>query len=190
MNLDIDRCISELNHTISVARYNYEIWHIYTSEDTRPAYVKTMNRYSLFFQTSLHAHFVASLVALYRLYETRRDTFNVPSLLKALQNEQRLSCDTLEVLGGIYRDEVKPLWIKVNILRNKAFAHRSSDCSVNEVFREAEVTPHELRSLMEATEKLLAQLMYAWNTTVRVSNLSPREATFRLLNDLKGLSES
>ncbi len=98
MSTDIDHYISELRHTTTVAGLNYEIWWVYKSKDTRPVYVEAMNRYGLFFQTSIHAHFVALLVALYRLYETRDDTFNIPSLLKILKDDARLSDATLGYL--------------------------------------------------------------------------------------------
>ena len=109
MSTDIERYISELRHTTTVAGLNYEIWWVYTGKDTRPVYADTMNRYGLFFQTSIHAHFVALLVELYRLYETKKDTFNIPSLLKILKSESRLPDATLELLNSIYKDEVNPL---------------------------------------------------------------------------------
>jgi hypothetical protein len=50
-----------------------------------------MNRYHLFFSTSIHSHFVALIVALYRLYEKRRDTYNIPRLTDLLEKEGRVS---------------------------------------------------------------------------------------------------
>ena len=188
--MDIDRYISELRHTTTVAGLNYEIWWAYTSTDTRPVYVDVMNRYALFFQTSIHAHFVALLVTLYRLYETRDDTFNIPTLLKILKAESRLEVATLEQLEVIYKDEANPLWIKVSILRNKAFGHRSVAHTTEEVFREAAVTPNELCNLMEVTKKLLNELTHAWNNSFHAFNLGSREDALRLLNDLKTVHES
>lgn len=189
MSNDIDRYISELRHTITVAGLNYEIWWVYKSKDTRPTYVETMNRYSLLFKTSIHAHFVALLVELYRLYETRDDTFNIPSLLKILKDQGQLPDATIELLDGIYKKEAKPLWIKINILRNKAFGHRSVAHTVEEVFKEAGVTPDELRDLVEVTKKLLNELTHAWDKSVHAFNLGSLEDTLRLLQDLKDLHE-
>lgn len=189
MSADIDRYIGELRHTITVAGLNYEIWWVYKSEDTRLIYDKAMNRYGLFFQTSIHAHFVALLVALYRLYETRDDTFNIPSLLKILKTEARLPDATLKLLQGIYKDEARPLWLKVNILRNKAFGHRSVAHTIEEAFQEARITSNELHELVEATKKLLNELTHAWDKSVHAFNLGSREDTLRLLDDLKGMHE-
>jgi hypothetical protein len=189
MSTDIERYISELRHTITAAGLNYEIWWVYKSKDTRPIYVDTMNRYNLFFQTSIHAHFVALLVELYRLYETRDDTFNIPSLLKILKDQKRLPNPMLELLEGLYKDAAKPLWIKINILRNKAFGHRSVAHTVEEVFKEAGVTPNELRDLVEVTKKLLNELTHAWDKSTHAFNLGSREDTLKLLQDLKDLHD-
>jgi len=189
MGADIDNYINELYHTTTVAGLNYEIWWVYKSKDTRPRYIDVMNKYGLFFQTSIHAHFVALLVALYRLYETRDDTFNIPSLLKMLRDESRLPDATLDFLEDIYRNKARPLWIKVNILRNKAFGHRSVAHTVKEVFEEAGVTPNELRDLLEVTKKLLNELTYSWNKRVHAFNLGSREDTLRLLDDLKKMQQ-
>lgn len=78
----VDQYISDLRQTVNAAQLNFDIWWAYKSSDTRPVYIDVLNRYPQFFQTSLHAHFVALLIALYRLYEKREGTFNVPKLLR------------------------------------------------------------------------------------------------------------
>ncbi len=183
MKADIPGYIKELQHTVTVAGLNYEIWWVYESHDTRPKYLNTMNGYPLFFQQSIHAHFVALLVALYRLYETRGDTYNIPSLLRILRNQQALDRATLDQLDRMY-NKARPLWIKVNILRNKAFGHRSVAHTVEEVFKEAQVTPNELKQLVEATKELLNELSHARDRNVHAFNLSARGDTIRLLDDL------
>lgn len=187
MPADIASYINELRHSVSVAGLNYDIWWVYNSKDTRPRYLKTMNRYRLFFHTSIHAHFVATLVALYRLYEIRKDTYNIPSLLRTLKKERALDDQILSRLDQIYQ-RAKPLWVKVNILRNKAFGHRSLAHTVEEVFKEARVTPNELRQLVEITKKLLNELSHAWDKSVHAFNLGARDDTIRLFEDLKNAS--
>lgn len=185
MNPEIDNYIEELRHTVSVAGLNYEIWWVYKSEDSRPKYVKAMNQYSLFFQMSIHAHFVALLVELYRLYETRKDTYNIPSLIKKLRKQNLLDNDILKSLEDTYLNEAKPLWLKVNILRNKAFGHRSKAHTIEEVFQEAGVKPIELQNLVEVTKKLLNKLTLAWNQSSHAFNLGAHKDTLKLLDDLE-----
>lgn len=173
-----------------MAGLNYEVWWVYKGEDTRPEFTKTMNRYNLFFQTSIHAHFVALLLALYRLYETRDDTYNIPTLLKMLGKTNEIPSETLDELNELYRRAAKPLWVKVSILRNKAFGHRSKAHSVSEVFEEAGVSPNELRDLVEVTKQLLNKLSLAWDNSSHAFNLGSREATIRMLDDLRKFKES
>lgn len=74
MSFNADAYISDLQQTVTAAGLNYEVWWTYKNEDNRPEFVDAMNGYTVFFQTSIHAHFVALLVALYRLYETPEKT--------------------------------------------------------------------------------------------------------------------
>ena len=183
---DVASYISELRHTVTVAGLNYEIWWVYKGSDTRPSYLQTMNRYTPFFNTSLHAHFVATLVALYRLYETRNDTFNVPKLLDRVRSERLFQASDFKRIQDLH-DRAIPLWKKVAILRNKAFGHRSTAHTVDDVFTEAKVSPNELKHLMEITKQLLNEISRAHDHSVHAFNLGAREAAIRLLDDLKGV---
>lgn len=188
MSHEVERYVEELRHAVTTAWLNYEIWWVYKNSDTRTEFVDTMNKYNLFFQTSIHAHFVALLVALYRLYETRHDTFNIPTFLKLLDQKTAVPPETIQTLNELY-GQAKPLWVKVNILRNKAFGHRSKAHSVSEVFDEAGVTPNDLRDLAELTKKLLNTATVAWRDTAHAFNLSSRHDTLRLLQHLKAHNE-
>lgn len=95
MPTDLSSHVDALRHSANVATLNYDIWWVYKSKEYRPVYVGTMNQYLGFFDTSLHAHFVALLVALYPMYETRKDTFNIPRLLKILDKERQIPANVL-----------------------------------------------------------------------------------------------
>ena len=180
--------VQELQHSVQVAALNFDVWWVYKSKDTRPQYVETMNRYGLFFQTSIHAHFVALLVALYRIYETREDTYNIPSLIKTIKKNASLSTSALSAIQSIY-DEARPLWKKVSILRNKAFGHRSKAHTVDEVFAEAGVSADELKRLVALTKDLLNEITHALYDSMHAFNLDATHATLRMLSDLKNLRD-
>jgi hypothetical protein len=184
MATDLTPHFEALRHAVGVASVNHDIWWVYKSREHRPKYVSTMNRYLGFFDTSVHAHFVAMVVALYHLYETRRDTFNVPRLLKIVQKESRLPTATLGRVMSLF-NEAKPIWVKVGILRNKAFAHRSDSLTVAEIFKEAGITPDELKHLIERTKKLLNVVTRAVDGSVHAFNVTGTGATVRVLQDLK-----
>lgn len=80
---------------------------------------------------------------------------------------------------------LKPLWIKVSILRSKAFGHRSTAYTVEEVFQEAAVTPDELGDLVAMTKELLNKLMIAWDKSSHAFNASEKRDLIQMLEDLK-----
>lgn len=184
--MQISNYIEELRHTVTVSSLNYEIWWVYKGKDTRPEFIDVMNDYSIFFQTSIHAHFVSLLVGLYRLYENRPDTYNITKLLELIRNHPNFSGEVMQEITGIY-EEAKPLWLKVRLLRNKAFGHRCNAHTVEEVFKEAAVSPDNLKDLLELTKKLLNAISHAYSRNTHAFNLGAREDIINLLNDLKRL---
>ena len=189
MKQDIQKYIGELRDTAIDAQLNYEVWWTYEERESRQKYVDTMNHYTTFFWTSIHAHFLAMLVALYRLYETRPDTVNIPHFIKILEENACIPQVAISKVRQIYQ-EARPLWVKVSILRNEAFAHRSNEYNVSEVFQRAGVTPDELKDLVERTKKLLNEITHVWNRNVDAFNLRAADDTTRLLEDLKQLWET
>ncbi len=107
VNEEIDKYILELRQTISVANLHYEVWWVFKDKEVCDEYIKTINQYSLFFQTTIHAHFVATIVTLYRIYETRNDTYNIQGLFKRLR-KTKFSTGKLAELDKLYK-QVKPL---------------------------------------------------------------------------------
>jgi HEPN superfamily AbiU2-like protein len=183
MSADPGRHLSELQHRVIVAWRNYEVWWIYKGKHTRPKFIEAMNQYSLFFETSIHAHFVALLMALYQMYETRSDTFNISSLLRLLKSNETFDVATLAKLETMH-DAAKPVWVKVNILRNNAFGHRSVHYTTEQAFKEAGLTANDLRSLIEHTRDLLNTASYAWDRSDLPFDLSAGEDLTRLLTDV------
>jgi hypothetical protein len=180
---DIGSYITELRNTVTVAGLNHEIWWVFKSKDTRPKYVKALNRYSLYFSTAIHAHFVAILIALYRLYEIRKDTYNIPQLLRRAKTDSKFTPDEIAEFETLYA-RAKPLWEKVYILRNNAFGHRSTSLTVEEAFAEADVTPNEFSELIEVTKKLMNTISHAYDKSFHAFNLRARQDVIRMLDDL------
>lgn len=184
----INQYIKELQNAITVAGLNYEIWWVYKEKESRKRFVDTLNAYPLFFQTSLHAHFVAMIIALYKLFETRQDSVNVPQLVKIMKDKGSVSeIDIQKIENEIA--QIKPLWVKVSILRNKLFGHKSNAFDNEEIWKEAKVTPNEFRKLIDVSKKILNQLTSVWNKSGHAFNLSSKEDTIELLEDLKKLNE-
>lgn len=184
MTTDLASHVASLRHGVNVASLNYDIWWLYKSKAGRSAYGETMNRYLGFFDTSIHAHFVALLVALYPLYETRRETFSIPRLLKTLAASKTMSATVLSDVTRLCA-EAKPIWLKVGVLRNNAFAHRSDSLTVEQVFAKAKATPDELKLLIELTKEILNMITRELNGSTHAFNRGATKAALRVLKDLK-----
>lgn len=188
MNDLIQNSVQELQHAITVSGLNYEIWWVYREKESRKRYVDTLNKYPLFFQISLHAHFVAMIVTLYRLYEKRKDTINLPQLIKLLKGEASIPQKELKRIETDI-NKIKPLWIKVSVLRNKMFGHRSKSLDYDGVWKEAQVTPNQFKQLIDESKSILNEITSLWNRSGHAFNLSSTKDTVDLLEDLKRLNE-
>jgi hypothetical protein len=183
---EIQKNVKELQHAIIVARLNYEIWWVYKEKESRKRFVEILNDYPLFFQTSLHAHFVAMIVSLYRLYETREDTINLPQLLRLLKNHATIPNQEIKRMESEI-NQMKPLWAKVSVLRNKMFGHRSNALDYDGVWKQASVTPNQFKKLIDESKGILNEMTTQWNRSGHAFNLSATQDTVQLLEDLKRL---
>ncbi len=86
-------------------------------------------------------------------------------------------------LDGL-RAQAAPLWEKVKILRNRAFGHRSRAYTTDELFKEARVTPDNLKDLIATSKELLNKLSLAWQCDTYAFNADATKDTIRLLEDL------
>ena len=169
---------------VTWAGLNYEVWWAYRSPDTRPKHIETMNRCAKFFSASQHAHFVALIMALYRLYETRNDTYSIPLFLKHLRKQGIIEKHKLVELEKMHRD-VRTNWKKMSTLRNKAFAHRTNELDIDDVFKEADICPDDIKALIAKTEKLMNTLSKSVNRSVHIFNYGSGEDAVQLLQDLR-----
>jgi hypothetical protein len=185
---EIEKNVRELQHAIRVAKLNYEIWWVYKEKNSRKRFEAVLNDYPLYFETSLHAHFVAMIISLYRLYEIRKGTINLPQLLRLLRKHSTISDQEIKSMESDINN-VKPLWKKVSILRNNLFGHRSSKLADDDVWIKASVTPNQFKKLVDDSKGLLNRMTRLWDKRSHAFNLSATSDTVRLLEDLKRLGD-
>jgi len=182
----IQSCLETLSHAIIVAKLNSEIHWIYKSKQTRPKYIQTMSYYWDFFHVSISAHFTAMVVALYSLYEKRKDTVNFSKLLESIKGKPQFSKDVLSDIDKIYRQAV-PIWKKVCILRNHVFAHHSDNLDTSDAFKKADITQREIEKLITLSIQLLNEISRNFNRNSWLFNLNSHDDTIRFLEDLNCL---
>lgn len=176
--------MKELQDAAIAAGLNYEIWWVLRGQEARPKYVDVMNKYLGYFHVAIAAHFAAMLLALYRLYEKRRGTHNIPSFIDRVEKVGALSKADADVARAKYA-AIKPLWVKVSILRNNAYGHRTDEMTVEQVFQLAGITPFEFRDLIEKTKELLNYVDLKVRNATHAFNLSATRDTVRMLEALK-----
>ena len=181
---EIEDLTSRIRHSIVTASLNYELWWAYRTSENRVRFTKAMNEYNPVFQTAINAHFLSTVVCLYRLFETRQDTANIPKLAKLLQERGLIAEEVQDELAAFIEKVVKPNWQKVAILRSNSFAHDSLNLSNEEAFRKAEITPDQLGDLVSQTKVAFEQITYGTDRSV---NAYPgaSAAGERLLTDLQ-----
>lgn len=188
MKNKIQQHVKELQNALIIAGLNYDIWWLYKEKESRRKFVDTLNAYPLFFQTSLHAHFVAMIISAYRLFETRTDTVNMPQLIGLLKEEGSISQTELQHIETEIA-KVKPLWVKASVLRNNLFGHRSNALDNEGIWKKANVTPNELKSIIDDSKRIMNEITELWDRSGHAFNLSATEDTMQLLEDLKRLNE-
>ena len=180
--------IKALANTMTSASLHFDIWWVYKEKDSRAKYVDTLNEYLNFFKTSLQAHFLSVVVELYKLFETRKDTINFPRLIRLLKENNLLDPNILKKVEAEKR-AMKDLWKKIAILRSELFAHTSIDLSYREAFEKAEITPNNIKELIEKGKGLLNQISEGLDKNTYLFDLEATEDTVRALEDLRSIKE-
>ena len=101
---DPSTTINELRQSATQASLNFEVWWAFKNDENRPAFVETMNRYPAYFQTAINAHFIALLLPIYRIFETRTDTHNLRGLLSSLRAVQKIDATQLSEFEDAYKN--------------------------------------------------------------------------------------
>ena len=102
-----------------------------------------------------HALLSNSVNSLCFLNEKRSDTLNFGTLLSRFKDSlSRVSHDELhQKIAGL-----KPIWVKLSVLRNEIFAHRTNKRSIAESFNKANISPTEIESYIKTAQFIVQRL--------------------------------
>jgi hypothetical protein len=109
--------------------------------------------------------------------------------LKILKSQDSIPNQELKKIESEIK-KIKPLWVKVSVLRNKMFGHRSNALNDDGIWKEAKVTPNQFKQLIDESKRILNEITSLWNRSSHAFNLSSTKDTVNLLEDLKQLNES
>ena len=148
-----------------------------------------MNKYDMHFHTAIHAHFVAMIIPLYRMYETRGDTFNIPRFVDRLFDDDVISQTDHDELIGDFQNIIKPHWIKISIIRNEALGHHAINQTMEAVFKRADAKNVIFEEIISYTKDILVRLAQILSYSNFCFDCNSRSDTLKLLKDLKKLNE-
>lgn len=178
--------INGISNTITSASLHFDVWWVYKEKDSRAKYVDVMNEYLNFFTTSLQAHFLSTIVELYKLFESRSDTVNFPRLIKLLRDNRILE-PKIQLRVEEERASLAILWKKIAILRSELFAHTSIDLTYRQVFKKAGITPNNIKDLIERSKNLLNEISEGLEKNTYIFDIKATDDTIRVLDDLMSI---
>jgi len=135
------------------ARHYLEVYTTYMLRENRQKYKEILLVYCDFFACDLRAHFVAMTVTLGRVFDTNTKYIGIPALLERAPE--------LEEVASEKYARVQQLWNgkKIMLLRHQVVAHRSSNATVQAIFKTVSTSLNELGELIG----LLEDLIDAWS---------------------------
>jgi AbiU2 len=130
--------------------------------------------------------FSAFVVAAYKIWD-KRPRKDVLTIHRLVAEAEKISgfwagADTKRDKLKRTRDEGERIWRKVGILRNEYCAHLNKDRLPLDVFKKTDVTPDQLRSLIQASKDAVNAISYQIDRSSYVFNVTPKYAGTRLLD--------
>lgn len=181
--LPLNERLDRIGQHIVRARLFLDLWFYFEERDSRAKIINTMREYNEFFRFTPHGYFVTCVIYIHGVFEQRRDTINLASLVRevkatgCLEAHDAARVDTLRV-------QAKPIADKVAILRHQAIAHRSAHIGFDDVYKMAAVRPDQLRDLTEIALNIANRLLLARGLRDQYFTTLPREAAEAMMKTL------
>ena len=142
---------------IADALATHEIFNTLRTPANRRKYAEAFMQYHHFFNKANPAVFITLIICLYKIGETRKDTVNLPRLIKDALKEKLINAGEYKSLETQIT-ATKKTWIKVCTLRKELFGHTNDSLTMAQVFSKAAVTPKELETLAQEYANILNEL--------------------------------
>ncbi len=182
-SLDPIEKVHELMQAVHSAEASFEIWRLLTFKNTTidpSPHVRAFGAYSHFFMPSVHAHWIAVVMSIYRLFDSGPGAVSLVS-----SNDLRQKLDPAQ--NRMFRQRLGSILNVANrvaALRNHLFGHRG-DITAQAAFDEAKLKRDELRNLIDTSRELAEMLRSAWNLSPDIWPRNDAVAdTIRLLDHL------
>lgn len=180
---DKDNLRKELHTMLTQAEIDLEMWlAMRKARSDSEVLVMVNRRYARFYITAENALFNSLISILYKAFEKRRDTINFHQLRNTFPAS--ITPEIEAELSALF-SKIKVTWVKVGIVRNNIVGHQSSEKSVKESHRLADITIPEVEDLVKNMQHLLYLIAKYFHDTHVVFNLKGTQSFDNLLNDLR-----
>lgn len=148
-----DNLLERLAESATEARAHYQVWWA-IKHDGRAKHLPALNRFVDFFEATRIAHFRCMILALWKLFDRNTKTASLYALLEdadvkvssELERELREHLAPRKILKGL------------NQVRHLFVAHRNALQSAEAIFSRADISPNELRDLIESSAELIRKI--------------------------------
>lgn len=150
----LEYILNELADDLDDASLSFGIWRELTDANNRSDFEEALNDHSLFFQTIIYATLVTLVITLYRLFENRKDTINIPNFVNETYKLKLLSDSTKDIADRSV-ENISDAWKKICILRSNVFGHKSRKLNPDAAFIKAKITPDQLEKIIVDMQDLV-----------------------------------
>ena len=159
----VDASVREMvERAIELARRRAVWWRLVNAADFE-RYEAVVNDHEDFFATTSHALFESFVGITYQLFERRKDTISIPSLIDALAESNPTVSQQLRSLV----DQHRPLLAKAFAIRCGVYAHRNKLRPPEEIFAAAGLSIPEMEAIVGITKEIVARLAEAIGTDTK-----------------------
>lgn len=149
-----DAAVRELiERAIELSR-SYAVWRTLVNKESFERHEKVISDYHDFFSATTHSLFQGFSVITYQLFERRKDTTSIPSIIDRFESTHPAQARQLKDAIAAQ----KPLLGKVFLIRNNVYAHRNRLKPLECFFSKAGLTAIEMESVVRFTQDTVAAI--------------------------------
>lgn len=176
--------ILEVADVVSLASDSFDVWWDLQAACNYDGYRSVLEEYQHFFQATIRAHLVTLIVCSYAIFDKRKGTQTIRSLLNRLERDASSAAVTSELQQKI--DELQDIWLKIKLVRHNVFAHRSETYQAESAFRAANLTPDEIRGFILQSRQIVATIANeAGMPSIFEQEISPTPHTQEMMRTLR-----
>jgi hypothetical protein len=153
MAISPDAVSEMLERAVELSR-SYAIWWELQKKPNAKRYAAAFQDHQDYFEAIIHSLLQGFCVITYQLFERRKDTTSVRSLIEELAD----SDSALAAQSRAQIDALKPIIGKVFSIRGNVYAHRNKAQKPYATFADARLKPKEMRAVVFLAQNIVASL--------------------------------